>query len=175
MVRRSTLIWVGSIIVKMSLGLLAIAWVCGWGRWNWRSLRMVDVALWAYLAAELLSLAPLCVFNLGAAENYAVQAVIFAGVLLGRALNRLLDECVSLKRLSALALAAALLLALDLRLLGIAAAFQGKHREMLEAVLASPEVAGCPADARFFAYATHLNRLHGRCSLAHDEWLYSGL
>jgi hypothetical protein len=167
------LAWVGSIVVKMSLGLMAIAGVCAWGRWNWRTLRPVDAALWAYLAAELLSLAPLCVFNLGAAENYAVQAVVFAGVLLARALNPLLVEGSSLKRLSALAVAASLLLALDVRLLGIAAAFQSRHREMLDAVLASSEVADCAPEARFFAYATHLNRLHGRCSLAHDEWLYS--
>jgi hypothetical protein len=167
------LIWVASIIGKMSLGLLAVGVVCAWGRWRELRLSSLDTALGVYLAAELLSLVPLCIFNLGAAENYAQQAVVYAGILLARGLAPLLDDGGSMRRLVALAGAAALLLGLNLRVIGIYNAFQGRHQAMLQSVLHSPDLAACAPQDRFFAYAPHLNRLYGRCSLAHDEWLYS--
>ncbi len=67
----------------------------------------VDRALWAYLAAELLVVAILSKLSTGAWFNYAIQAVVFASVLVARALAFSLERGRSRGPLVAAALAAA--------------------------------------------------------------------
>ena len=165
-------VYVGGVAARKSIGLIALAVACAWGPPRVGAIRRLDATLMTYLAAELLSLVPLCVYNSGAADNYALQAVLYVCVLVGRALDRVLSREPAATRRGAIALAAAILLAANLRLVGIAVRMRAEDRAVRRALFADRAVASCPAERRYFAIDQRMNRLHGRVALAHDEWLY---
>ncbi len=79
------------VIAKKMIGYVVLGAVCGICARRGDGGRL-DSLLIIYLAAELAALVPLFAFNLGAADNYALQGVVFASVLLGRSLARLVCE-----------------------------------------------------------------------------------
>ncbi len=133
----------------------------------------LDATLALFLAVELAALVPLCLFNAGAAYNYALQAIVFGCVLVARALDRLLGESSSLpSRLLPAAVAMVVLLLADMRLLVQDTHARAADRAILQAMFADADVARCPSSARYFVGRHHLNRLFGRTDLIHDDWLY---
>jgi hypothetical protein len=137
-----------------------------------RSFRSLDAAFLLYLAAELAALVPLSIFNSGAADNYALQAIVFACLLVGRALGRVVEARPDAAKLAGVAAAAAVLLVADARLAFINVRDRLADRVHLRSMLTDREVAACPNECRYFTRHQRLNRLHGQVELAHDEWLY---
>ncbi|MBX6312778.1 MAG: glycosyltransferase family 39 protein [Isosphaeraceae bacterium] len=164
---------VGQMIARKSLGLIALGAACGALALMRGTLRRLDALLLAYLVAEVASLVPLCYYNSGAADNYALQAIVFASVLIGRALERLFSGEARVLHLLPVGAAALLLLAADSRQVGRLVSHRRADRAAVGALLAAPEVAGCPAEERYFTVDQRLNRLHGRRDLVHDEMLYT--
>lgn len=179
---------VGSIFditARRSVGLIALAAACLWGlrEGGFRSQLVrireagtrpgLDATLALFLAVELAALVPLCLFNAGAAYNYALQAIVFACILVGRGLDRLLGGPAMIpSRLLPVAAAMIVLLLADMRLVLQTATLRAADREKIGAMLADADVSHCPASARYFVGRHHLNRLFGRADLIHDDWLY---
>lgn len=172
---------IGLITAKKSIGLLALAgalalYRLAGGRPRWPG--WVDASLWAYLAVELAMFVPLCLFNQGAADNYALQAVVFAAVLIGRGLGRATFEIEARVparawRLAPIAVAALIVLGRDVQMIGTDARIRRADRDTLAAVFHDPAVADLPPRSFYFTNLPQHNRVHGRSSLAHDEWLYA--
>ena len=173
------------ITARRSVGLIALAVACvaGLGRNAWRG--RLDATIGLFLAVELVALVPLCLFNAGAAYNYALQAIVFACVLVGRSLDRLFIEAeghssrfagrIANPRAVGLAAAAVGMIGLalnDVRLMAQDADIRNREGEAVAALLSDSQSAGCPSDARYFVGRHHLNRLVGSRALIHDDWLY---
>lgn len=157
---------IGSITAKKSVGLIAVGAACVW--WARRAGGLDRIVL-VLLAAEAIAFVPLCLFNRGAADNYALQAVVFAAVLSGRALRRALDATTAPRwRLAPIGLAVLVVLGRDVQLV------EGEVRIRIDDRAALGRIAA-DADRRgetYFVGFPQFNRLHGRVELAHDEWLY---
>lgn len=132
----------------------------------------LDAALWLVLLAEVAAMVPLCLASEGAFVNYAMPAVVWASILIGRAFARLLEGPRFGWRGAAIALAGLVLLARGLQLVAVAEIARRDDRGVLAELLADPLVSATPADRRYFVHLPQHNRLHGRADLAHDEWLY---
>ena len=160
-----------NISARRSLGLMGLALAGGVivGRRGART--RLDLLLLLFLGVELAALVPLCLYNAGAASNYALQAVVFGSILVARLLDRAVESGGSARVGigSAAALASAIfLLAGDVRWIVQSEALRRREREAAAAIVSD----ALAADFRYFVERQHLNRLHGRADLIHDDWLY---
>jgi hypothetical protein len=158
---------------RRSAGLLALAAACGWAASRRGVGRGLDAVLAAVLLVEVGLMVVLCLGSSGAWYNYALEAVVLGAVLVGRALNRILAEEATARRLAPIGLAAAVVLAANVRMVGKAVQTRRAFDAGVAALLEEPHVAGRPPDERYFPGAMqHYNRRLGRRDLLHDEWLY---
>lgn len=140
---------------------------------SFQALDNLDAVLLLFLLVEVVALVPLCLFNAGAAANYALQATIFACVLVARRIDPLLDWAVERPwRLLPMALAMVALLMADVRWVLQTASIRAKDRQLIGAMMADADVSSCPPEARYFVIWQHMNRLFGRPDMIHDDWLY---
>jgi hypothetical protein len=160
----------GAVAVLGTAGALAIVFpICAIfeGRLvlgNW-----VDKSLWAYVVAEASLAAVLVYSSVGAWSNYAIQALVFGGILAARAASRAMQAALGGWQLFPLALA----------LLGIAA---GTFDDLFDASLQIRtertvvdlifEHTRLPPSAFFFTDRPGFNRIDGRLDLVFDQWLY---
>lgn len=167
-----------NIVTRRSLGLIALGAIaaCILGR---RCLSdRVDRTLFALLALELCSLVPLSLFNAGAASNYALQAVVFACILVGRAWDRIASIFAQLTaRTRAVAAVGAfascfLIAASDARWVAQTADLRRAEHTAVAAILSDDTNSTPNSESRYFVARQHLNRLFGNDALIHDDWLY---
>ena len=167
------------ISARRLIGLAALGASCAWvlprrGRFTY-----LDGFLAACLGLEILTLVPLCLFNAGAASNYALQAVVLACVIVGRLADRLIENCQkpSLPALPRWKLAP---LALTLLFMATSHAYwmmvnervRGAERMAVQGLLSDPRVQEVAPEDRYFVTTQHLNRILGNPGLIHDDWLY---
>lgn len=159
------------ITARRSLALVGLAVAGAWIVGRRVLVPTLDRVLLLFLGVELVALVPLCLYNAGAASNYALQAAVFASMLVGRLLDRAASIAPDRRGWvgSAAAFAAgAFLLAADGRWIVQAEGLRRREREAASAI-AGDDVS--PA-SRYFVERQHLNRLHGRSAMIHDDWLY---
>lgn len=159
-------------IAKRSLGLLALGGVAVLACRRSRP-SPLTLALGLYLIAELAATALLCRGSTGAWVNYAMQAVVFAAILTGKALADRLVQPSGMGLRVAVGLAALLLLAVNVRLAAVSARHRIDERTDLHSLLNDPRVRFESPDGLYFVGFPQHNRLYGRVDLAHDEWLYT--
>jgi hypothetical protein len=163
---------VGVVAARRSAGLLALALAALLvGRRRALGNRL-DALLWLYLLAELGLAALLCRNSEGAWVNYALPAVVFGSIWVGRALARIV-EAPGLGGAMVIGLAALVPLAIDAYLVVQASGNRARAAVEVAAVLDDPEVAADGRDRRYFVGDPSRNRLFGNVALAHDEWLYA--
>jgi hypothetical protein len=137
--------------------------------WRSRLDRGFDSMLGSCCVAEVVLVVILSRVTTGAWINYSIQATVFAAVLTARALARLLEGAVSIRRTLPSALASLAVLACALMDVKETAS----HRRAEHAALAQIfRYAGQPPSAFFFVDRPGLNRVHGRLDLVYDDWLY---
>jgi hypothetical protein len=121
-----------------------------------------------YCGAEMILLVLLCRSSSGAWINYGIPAVVFASVLIARALARAAD--VVPHRQSAILLAAATAVIASV-LMDAKVEVNSRRAEHsdLARLFAST---GLPPAAVFFADRPGLNRMSGRLEWVYDDWLY---
>jgi hypothetical protein len=160
-------------IVKKLGGLLAMIMGCAIGlRLATRGGRL-DLLIALYLSAELVSLVPLCLYNKGSADNYALQSVVFASILVGRAVQRILNDArLPAWRLALIVVAPLLLLTRDVQFVKIAATSQTTEHAIITAVVTQSEISNIANNQIYFVDRINLNRMYGSKELIHDEWLY---
>lgn len=139
---------------------------------SWRGSRL-DASLWFLLIAETAAMIPLCLGSQGAWVNYAMPSAVWGAILIARALDRALSD--SKPKLAILLLIPASLLAMaaDARLAAISYTLRRDDVALMRQVLADPIVVAIAPEKRYFVGLPQGNRLYGRMSIAHDEWLYS--
>jgi hypothetical protein len=157
-------------IIKLSFGIVVLAASCA-SLPRARGLGRLDAALLLYFVAEACALVPLCLYNKGAAGNYALQALVFFCVLVGRALARVVP-CRAGFRAAPVVIAAALLLAKDAKYVAHSVSCERGDRASLRAVLSDPAVARRRPGERYFVDRPQHNRRFGAVGLIHDEWLF---
>ena len=162
--------WVSASIVT---GLLAtIVGFLPLGAWalarSWRR-RDLDAAFALYFLAELAL--TVCLFRLssGAWYNYAVQAVIFAAILVARALASATEKPLPVPRAVGIALAVLAVPAFALTDVKETLARRRVERVLIQTLFASGRLA---KSSVFFVDRPGLNRVHGRRDLVYDPWLY---
>ena len=161
-----------AIVAKKMIGYIALAGCCGLFLRRLRADRM-DRLLLIYLAAEVLALFPLFYNNLGAADNYAFQAVVFAGILMGRCLARALDDPESWTwGLAAAGLASLMIAARDFQFVELAWRTRTADRTAIREMIKQPPVSRRDRDEIYFVDRPEHNRLFGSRSLAHDEFAH---
>lgn len=158
-------------IVKLSAGVLALGAVCACSLRIENVGRRLDGVLWLYFLAETAWLVPLCLYNKGAAENYALQAVVFACILVGRALARALEYPTRWK-VALLISTAAFVLVRDIKLIMHNASSNRADRIALQTMLADRVLAYEAPAERYFVDLPQHNRRFGAIALIHDEWLF---
>jgi hypothetical protein len=129
----------------------------------------LDLALWLYLAGEVALFTALFRLSTGSWLNYAIQAVVFAGVLTARAVSRAADLASTRRPLLPVAVAVLGVLAAAFNAVFHEALRIRADRAALELVL---DRMAQPSSAFFFADHPGLNRVHGRPELVFDGWLY---
>ena len=166
------------ITARRSTGLLALCTVTAIvvrGRWLAQG---VDRLLAAMLGIELLFLIPLCLFNAGAASNYALQGVVFACILAGRGLDLAIDKIqawgIMPRRVVVSGWIASLLFLTLADARWVAQSEQLRREELaaVDSLLSRTELGDVRPDTRYFVGRQHLNRLFGNAALIHDDWLY---
>jgi hypothetical protein len=165
------------ISARRTLGLLALGAACAWlgprPRFAW-----LDRLLFAGLALEVAMLVPLCLYNAGAASNYAIQALVFGCLIVGRRVDDLLtasEEGRLVRPRWAMGTMVACLLAMGGSYgywLVQTERLRTAERLAVESLSADPQVVRVHARARYFVALQHLNRLCGNADLIHDDWLY---
>ncbi|GIW88586.1 MAG: hypothetical protein KatS3mg108_2910 [Isosphaeraceae bacterium] len=124
------------------------------------------------LVVELAALVPLCLYNAGAASNYALQAVVFGSVLVARLLDRLMESPPAgwLGRWGSLGIlgSALVLLGSGARWTIQAESLRTRDRTVARLIASNPVL----PEARYFVAHQEWNRLYGRPDLIHDDWLY---
>ncbi len=135
---------------------------------EWRSYpgERLGSALVAYVAAELFLMTALWRFSAGAWANYAIEAVVLASVLTGRAVARACDEARS-RRLVVLAASAVLVGAI----LHIQEVEAPRYLDRLELTEVFDRIKRAPSEF-FFVDRPEQNRADGRLELVYDDWLY---
>jgi hypothetical protein len=117
-------------------------------------------------------MAQLCVNSSGGWVNYGLQAFVFGAILLGRALDRVVDEVRwPSRRVAFLGVASIIALTCTARNVYLSASLRSRERAMLRALFDDPRVTVIPGELYFEAVPQY-NRLYGRLDLAHDDWLY---
>ena len=129
----------------------------------------IDAVLWANLVVELALMMVLCRNSTGAWMNYAAQAIVFACVIVGRALARVVAGAGRPWPLFPALIAAAVLLADDLA--DILPDVESRRAERVATRLLVQRL-GRPRDQIYFDDHPGWNRLMGRRDLIHDDWLY---
>jgi hypothetical protein len=148
---------------------VALAFVPGWG---WRTSRL-DRWLGIAMLLELLLMVRLCLNSSGAWFNYALQALVYGAVLIGRGLDRATAMDQPLSRLLPVGVAALALVVVDGRLVSKGIIIRREALALRERLLVDPLVASLPRSARYFPGTyQHYNWRIGHASLTHDEWLY---
>jgi hypothetical protein len=128
----------------------------------------VDGVIGLYCGAELILLVVLCRSSSGAWINYGIPAVVFASVLIARALARAADAMPPLQR-AILVVAAVAVLASVLMDAKVEVNRRRAEHADLARIFAST---GLPPAAVFFADRPGLNRMSGRLEWVYDDWLY---
>jgi hypothetical protein len=129
----------------------------------------LDAALLAYWAAEMTFTLILWRLSTLGWYNYALQAVVIACVMTGRALSRAFDGAASWRPLFPTALAALAVPAFAFTDVNQILGKRGAENAALARVLDHVQR---PAAAIFFVDQPGANRLHGRIELVYDPWLY---
>jgi hypothetical protein len=129
----------------------------------------LGAVLLAFLAAEIVLIAGLCKLSTGAWYNYAIQAVMFAAVLVARSLAPGSSAVRSQAALVAAALAAAAVPAFAWTDAKEVLARRQNERVWTQRLLESLKR---PPDQLFFLDRPGDNRIHGRRDLVFDPWLY---
>jgi hypothetical protein len=139
-----------------------------------RWLRRLDLTLIVFIAAETALMVNLCLASSGAWYNYAVPAVLYTSILVGRALDSLLVHGVTRWERLAVGIASAGLFVLVTRTVMITAESRRRGHEDIAALLADPRVSSHASVERYFAGPLqHLNQRFGNRQSLHDEWLYT--
>jgi hypothetical protein len=131
---------------------------------NW-----VDKTLWAYVIAEAALAAVLVYSSLGAWSNYAIQALVFGGILAARAASRAMQAALGAWQLVPLALALVGIAAATFDDLFDASLLIRTDRALVDLIF---EHTGLPPSAFFFTDRPGFNRIDGRPELVFDQWLY---
>jgi hypothetical protein len=161
------------VIAKKLIGLIALMAACAVNTRSSHGGRRLDLLVSIYLVAAIAALVPLCRYNRGSADNYALHAVILACVLIGRVCGRVLaDKSLPSWRSALLLLASLLVLARDVQYIEIGITSRRREHAILSSIFSNSEIAGQPPSRIYFVDRLALNRSHGNLSLAHDEWLY---
>jgi hypothetical protein len=166
------------IVTRRSLGLILLAGISLCVSRGRTLADRVDRVLFLLLLLELALLVPLCLYNAGAAYNYALQAIVFAGVLVGRGIDRTLNAlAASATPVRALvgagAMGSLLLIAVsDAHWVLQTERLRRDERVNVEAIRTDVRVAAGSNNSRYFVARQHLNRLDGNPALIHDDWLY---
>jgi hypothetical protein len=161
-----------AVVAKKMVGYFVLAACCGLGVRPLRGGRL-ELLLMIYVVAEAAALVPLYYYNLGAADNYALQGVVFAAVLTARWLARILSDAGGRARnLIAVAGAALLLAGRDFQFVELAWRARAENRAALQAVRNHPPLRHRGNDAVYFVDRPEYNRLYGNQRLAHDEFVY---
>lgn len=160
---------------KRMIGLLALAGICLLPRPSSLISNRFEWYLTAILAMELLLLLPLCRGNQGAWTNYALPAMVIGGVLVGRALARLLNSSRPLWTLPPILAVLAIMLVFAVRLTMHQVQFLRADRADLMRLIDDPTLPIRTPDEVYFANAPEHTRVFGRRKLAHDEWLYGAM
>src|SRR5262249_9212930 len=149
---------ISSSIVKRGIGLIITFVACTWIAGRAHEGRSLDRELLLCLLAEVILLVPLCVFNSGAADNYALQAVVLGSVLAGRALDRAWSVDY-LPRWGRAAVIGSLLLVLGRESQWVAMTIRARSRERatLQAMLSDPRVSEVPARESYFVEFPQFN------------------
>jgi hypothetical protein len=134
----------------------------------WRA-RGVDMAYSLYFAGELALTAYLFRLSTGAWYNYAVQAIIFASIIVARALARAVDRPLSMRAILGIALAAVAVPAFALTDVKEIITRRRAESSLIQRVF---ERTGARPDSVFFVDRPGFNRVHGRADLVYDPWLY---
>jgi hypothetical protein len=128
-----------------------------------------DLALLAYFAAEMALTSVLWRLNAGGSFNYAIEAVVIACALTGRALARAFDGATSRRSLFPAALAA---LAVPVFAFTDVKERLGKRQVERAGLARVSTLLRRPAAEIFFVDLPGANRLHGRLDMVYDPWLY---
>jgi hypothetical protein len=161
-----------AVIAKKMIGYIILGEACAWCVRPKRGGRL-DWWLIVYLATELGALAPLFYYNRGAADNYALQAVVFASVLLGRCLARLFgDPEARTGSLIAVAVASMILAAREVQFSHLAWRAREANRAALQGMRESPLFGSWRPEEIYFVDRPEYNRLYGNRRLIHDESVY---
>jgi hypothetical protein len=129
----------------------------------------LDAALWAFFAGELALTTVVWRLNSGGWFNYALEALVIAGVLTARALSRAFDGAASWRPLLPAALAA---LAVPAFAFTDLTQVLGKREADTVALARLLALVRRPSTEIFFVDRPGANRLHGRIDLVYDPWLY---
>jgi hypothetical protein len=158
-------------MVFLAAGLTAAVALLAAGLATWFSstAKGVDVALWAYLIAELGLVVLLAHMSAGAWIYYGIPATVFAAALAARALSRALDaEAPPLVASPALLASAVILLS---NLCGVKEArLDALVDRALDETLYNH--LHMPRSSYFFTGRPGFNRCNGRLDLVYDDWLY---
>ena len=130
----------------------------------------LDRVLWIYLAAELGFVVVISRMSTGAWINYGVQAVVIAGVLIARALDRAIEHIRSPRQVFPIAVAALVSLIGVGDEVGTDAARWRVEKAAIDHVF--DELGHPPTQRLFFVALPGLNRVYGRLDLVYDGWLY---
>jgi hypothetical protein len=130
----------------------------------------LDRVLWIYLAAELGFVVVLSRMSTGAWINYGVQAVVFASVLIARALDRAIEHIRSRRQVFPIAAAALVSLIGVGDEIGTSTERRRVEKAAIEHIF--DELGHPPSQRFFFVALPGLNRVYGRLDLVYDGWLY---
>lgn len=162
-----------AIVGKKLIGYIVLAACCGMIVRPLGGSRL-DRLLLIYTAAEVAAQFPLYYFNAGAADNYVFQAVVFASVMMGRCLARLLDKLDGrIWGLTLAALTSSIIAARDFQFVELVWRTRTEDRYALRELLSRPPGSRRKKDGIYFVDRPDLNRLHGNRRLAHDEFAYN--
>ncbi len=128
-----------------------------------------DMALWTFVAGELAITAVLWSMSTGGSYNYALEAVVIACALTGRALARGFDGATSRTSLFPAALAVMAVPVFAFTDVKERLSRRQVERAGLVRVL---KLLRRPPTEIFFVDLPGANRLHGRLDLVYDPWLY---
>ncbi len=157
---------------KESIGLLALAFAAMIARAGRRAGAQLDAGLAGLLAGETAAMAFLSHGSTGSWVNYAMPPVLYAAILVGRALDRALAAGRPAWRIAPILAACLLLVLADGRYVAISARSRMEERARLRVMFADPRVSQQGPEARYFVARPQYNRLYGRPDLIHDDWLY---
>jgi hypothetical protein len=129
----------------------------------------LDAVLWLYLIADLALTAFLSWSSTGAWVNYAIQPVVFLGVIAALSLTRAIDEALSYRSVLIIALAVTVPLLVVFKYVYRTTAQRLVERSALRTIFQELQ---CTPPELFFVDRPGDNRLHGRMELVYDDWLY---